>query len=192
MAKLGLREKKKTFRGRNSGIQVYRLTGRRDTVQESVYRSGILAFLIAFTFLLTNCASKDEAVRENSAREKYTPLYVAHGPYDAALVGVFALMMSAPQGSYAIEKDQIAGRCMTTIKDKSGDVSQLCNGVEVFLYSPDGRILQRTWAYDGTFRFKVATAGPYTIKARHAEANLVGELPGVKRGQLLILELVKK
>ena len=140
---------------------------------------------------LVACSSKDKT-DDKSAREKYTPIYTAHGPYDAALVGVFTLMMSAPQGLTAQEKDQISGKCKIKIKEKNEELSKLCNGVEVFLYSPDGRILQRTWAFDGEFRLKVATAGPYTIKARHADANLSAELAGVKRGQFLLLELVKK
>lgn len=145
---------------------------------------GILAAVVG-------CSSGDK-IQEKSARDKYTPVYEAQGPFDAAIAGAFVLMMSSPQGGSQQDKNQISGTCKIRMKEKDEELSKLCNGVEVFLYSPDGRILQRTWAFDGAYRLKVATAGPYIVKARHAEANLSAELAGVRRGQILNLELVKK
>lgn len=144
---------------------------------------------------LVSCSSSEKN-QEKSARDKYEPVYQASGAFDAAIAGAITLMMSSPQAGSNKEKDQIAGQCKFVEEKTKKQLPSIeaCNGVEVFLYTPDGRILQRTWAFDGAYRFKVATAGPYLVKARLNKDNVNAEAEwnGVRRGQRLNIELIKK
>lgn len=143
-------------------------------------------------FAFVACSSSEK--KDSPKNPEYIPAYQAHGPIDAAVAGIAMMMFSNPQAGSTQEKDQIGGKCKIaakTVKD-SNVAAELCNGVEVFLYTPDGRILQRTWAFDGAYRFKVAREGPYTIKAKSAQLNMEAQWEGARRGQRLNIEFVKK
>lgn len=161
------------------------------SIQNTVH--GILNTVLA-TVLLVSCTTNKDA---KSEKDKYEPLvhlsggYGAQAAVGAAYMGTWAMMFAKPQAGSAQEKDQISGKCRIaakTAKDANA-VSELCNGIEVFLYTPDGRILQRTWAFDGAYRFKVATEGPYTIKAKHSGQDITATWEGARRGQQLNLDL---
>jgi len=139
--------------------------------------------------ILTSCSSSEK--QDSPRNTEYVPAYQARGVVDAVAAGISAMVFATPQAGNAQEKDQIGGKCRVvakTAKD-SNLAAELCNGIEVFLYTPDGRILQRTWAFDGAYRFKVATEGPYTVKAKHAGQDMTATWEGARRGQRLDLNL---